>query len=136
MMRLPPRSTLFPYTTLFRSMEEPLTQRHTFLDERVIARKVGNREHSAHLETVGGEVVRQVQRLNGGGQACGGRGRLDLAHAERAGKIGGERGGDWVAFARVGGPAVSGEGKRARRIEQHADVEIHENKRVIEHTHA
>src|SRR2546421_7714607 len=41
MIRRPPRSTLFPYTTLFRS------QRHDLVDRRRIAVVEGRREHSA-----------------------------------------------------------------------------------------
>src|SRR2546425_10233994 len=35
MIRRPPRSTLFPYTTLFRSLRDPLLQRVAVLEEPV-----------------------------------------------------------------------------------------------------
>src|SRR2546426_9207907 len=34
MIRRPPRSTLFPYTTLFRSLQEPLARQPSFQAER------------------------------------------------------------------------------------------------------
>src|SRR2546426_2031315 len=36
MIRRPPRSTLFPYTTLFRSPMQPVEERHVELGERVV----------------------------------------------------------------------------------------------------
>src|SRR5258708_19463413 len=43
MIRRPPRSTLFPYTTLFRSLENHRRRRHH-------ARHVGHRGHQAACE--------------------------------------------------------------------------------------
>src|SRR3712207_8854204 len=43
MIRRPPRSTLFPYTTLFRSRRDPRDQ-HQGHDERVPRRRRGGRE--------------------------------------------------------------------------------------------
>src|SRR3712207_7134883 len=50
MIRRPPRSTLFPYTTLFRSVGEP---RDAF-DRRVELRAVGQRDGTADLGHRGG----------------------------------------------------------------------------------
>src|SRR5258707_9848767 len=43
MIRRPPRSTLFPYTTLFRSLDERLRQRH----RRQLDRKASGLQHAA-----------------------------------------------------------------------------------------
>src|SRR5256885_11197229 len=55
MIRRPPRSTLFPYTTLFRSVREVAPEgrvRRLVLDELVLAR-VGQRseEHTSELQS-------------------------------------------------------------------------------------
>src|SRR2546427_5506287 len=60
MIRRPPRSTLFPYTTLFRSQQDPLDERpHIAIVESLIAlgRK---REALAHYERCA-----QMLRRNG-----------------------------------------------------------------------
>src|SRR2546426_7874214 len=50
MIRRPPRSTLFPYTTLFRSLPEPLDPAGAFHQEQ--CRRSGGR-----LLQVGGEIL-------------------------------------------------------------------------------
>src|SRR5688572_32696137 len=56
MIRRPPRSTLFPYTTLFRSRREPLGLRLGLRDDRSLPRApgaaaVGNRlRHGRRIE--------------------------------------------------------------------------------------
>src|SRR3712207_9329598 len=49
MIRRPPRSTLFPYTTLFRSVERPKPRRPTEL-ERIEAEIAEREENVAALE--------------------------------------------------------------------------------------
>src|SRR5256885_6049817 len=56
MIRRPPRSTLFPYTTLFRSIDAPsLREFHVQLARRVLehARQRGDRseEHTSELQS-------------------------------------------------------------------------------------
>src|SRR2546426_12598977 len=71
MIRRPPRSTLFPYTTLFRSVENPLYCRQHQLDVglRRGAREVVAADSSAVLNVlpvkrfVKGKAWRQVERL-------------------------------------------------------------------------
>src|SRR3712207_7552705 len=43
MIRRPPRSTLFPYTTLFRSLPEPVLDRHPFELLHRVRQLVGRR---------------------------------------------------------------------------------------------
>src|SRR2546430_6303000 len=70
MIRRPPRSTLFPYTTLFRSRERvhPLARRLTDADEnacrerdRELARE-RDRAQAPRRHLVGGTVVRQDRK--------------------------------------------------------------------------
>src|SRR5262245_64882451 len=65
MIRPPPRSTLFPYTTLFRSL---FPQRRSSV--RVVARL--RRELNADLVRLGfrGAAVRQLDRVLGGERGC------------------------------------------------------------------
>src|SRR2546425_8599690 len=63
MIRRPPRSTLFPYTTLFRSREKPelLRQHHALLAVvRVLGRPRGARseEHTSELQSLAYLVCR------------------------------------------------------------------------------
>src|SRR5258708_8435913 len=51
MIRRPPRSTLFPYTTLFRSAVDPLASSSSALDPKLVGR-----EHY--------DVAREVQRTD------------------------------------------------------------------------
>src|SRR6266700_6754741 len=50
MIRRPPRSTLFPYTTLFRSVQPPLHGRHRDA-ARGLARKGRSEEHTSELQS-------------------------------------------------------------------------------------
>src|SRR5436853_5023109 len=54
MIRRPPRSTLFPYTTLFRS-RDPLQRRRPGLDEEIIDREL---EHRVAIPVLRGRGVR------------------------------------------------------------------------------
>src|SRR5260370_31769167 len=65
MIRRPPRSTLFPYTTLFRSLLAPTAVR--LLQLRTLARQQPERPAAEILPT---EVV-QLVALKTGGQAAG-----------------------------------------------------------------
>src|SRR5205085_3341666 len=61
MMRRPPRSTLFPYTTLFRSIGEPVDKsgnEHTILDVRAAARFFRSEEHTSELQSQSNLVCR------------------------------------------------------------------------------
>src|SRR5947208_7537640 len=60
MIRRPPRSTLFPYTTLFRSMRRPLREEHSILpfpafgeagDHRMGPGKLRSEEHTSELQS-------------------------------------------------------------------------------------
>src|SRR2546429_3712281 len=68
MIRRPPRSTLFPYTTLFRSQSQPATQRRRVSPELSQQPKPQQRlvaENSATLTgTVNQSVDRKSTRLN------------------------------------------------------------------------
>src|SRR2546427_6385371 len=66
MIRRPPRSTLFPYTTLFRSQPERPRQRGTALRGRAVQHTQGRdvqHEHVLHQDTRAGGIDR------GGGEA-------------------------------------------------------------------
>src|SRR2546430_9686312 len=66
MIRRPPRSTLFPYTTLFRSQAEPLDQArklaafHTVTDQHQGRLRYGTRseEHTSELQSQSNLVCR------------------------------------------------------------------------------
>src|SRR2546429_4331127 len=45
MIRRPPRSTLFPYTTLFRSRRRPLDLRELLQQGTLVGRELGGRPH-------------------------------------------------------------------------------------------
>src|SRR5438046_1380039 len=68
MIRRPPRSTLFPYTTLFRSRlwndGRILVSRETQYDG---GRNHGHREHAAERH-IGGGGVREADHSDGGGK--------------------------------------------------------------------
>src|SRR5438874_8122574 len=55
MMRRPPRSTLFPYTTLFRSLARALRPRtfrgRVLLDQPHLRRRERSEEHTSELQT-------------------------------------------------------------------------------------
>src|SRR2546430_7657425 len=61
MIRRPPRSTLFPYTTLFRSLEVAREGQELAHDALAIARAV---EPHERVELADGEVDRKSTRLN------------------------------------------------------------------------
>src|SRR5437870_8878684 len=62
MLRRPPRSTLFPYTTLFRSRFGPRYQpRHRPLEQAAVVGEVGyhrSEEHTSELQSRGHLVCR------------------------------------------------------------------------------
>src|SRR5687768_18541432 len=64
MIRRPPRSTLFPYTTLFRSQLDLGRKRREALAERrpVLVREHGRRDEHRNLMTVGDGLERGPQR--------------------------------------------------------------------------
>src|SRR5438477_859307 len=47
MIRRPPRSTLFPYTTLFRSLAPVTHRRQERADVRVLLERLGNRDRKS-----------------------------------------------------------------------------------------
>src|SRR6266540_6041795 len=51
MIRRPPRSTLFPYTTLFRSLMSPVVARCRNANTRVCARAMRSEEHTSELQS-------------------------------------------------------------------------------------
>src|SRR3712207_9306512 len=61
MIRRPPRSTLFPYTTLFRSGDDSLTPRLVDHDERMLTEDVDGVPADRHLTLLhdGGVLVAQ-----------------------------------------------------------------------------
>src|SRR3712207_8617862 len=69
MIRRPPRSTLFPYTTLFRSLRQPADAHDRVVvardAERSLARRVGALR--AHLDLAGGVGLHPDGRLGGSG---------------------------------------------------------------------
>src|SRR3712207_7745535 len=58
MIRRPPRSTLFPYTTLFRSLRAGMPVRGLAGDPALVAVRTGRRLEDDHVPTVGGPEVR------------------------------------------------------------------------------
>src|SRR3712207_8575395 len=66
MIRRPPRSTLFPYTTLFRSALPPAVQpRGVGLQRAVLAGELGQDLLGvAHDRDVGGDVLRDLRRVH------------------------------------------------------------------------
>src|SRR5437879_12714567 len=64
MIRRPPRSTLFPYTTLFRSHED----RIRLAGDRQLLRRVGGRssaDHDSNTSREGAALVRSEERRVG-----------------------------------------------------------------------
>src|SRR3712207_7624987 len=64
MIRRPPRSTLFPYTTLFRSADDPRELARVVADERDLARRAEMEVQRAQdvperLRVLGGDLVQQ-----------------------------------------------------------------------------
>src|SRR3712207_9276761 len=70
MIRRPPRSTLFPYTTLFRSLPQPPVVRAVGGD-RVLALVVGEVVHVASGRHVGPQRGEGVPRPSGAGPGVG-----------------------------------------------------------------
>ena len=97
----------------------------------IVAGQIGNRKDAAHSEGAGCVFGGQVERLDGRGAADGGQCGFDAVNAERAGEIRGERGGDGIVNARMGGHAVAGEGERARRIQKRGEVEVEQEEGVV-----
>src|SRR4051812_49469723 len=64
MIRRPPRSTLFPYTTLFRSNPEILDRGNNALGEHIAAKNTAEdvNENRLHINIYGGD--RKGTRLN------------------------------------------------------------------------
>src|SRR5947209_14248442 len=82
MIRRPPTSTLFPYTTLFRSRTEPM-----LADQMEQAIRVEQPETDGHRagvgERVGEDRVRQIGTVGSHGRRCQDRKstRLNSSHA-------------------------------------------------------
>src|SRR6476661_10503696 len=51
MIRRPPRSTLFPYTTLFRSGSSRTAARHPHVDQGQVQRQLRSEEHTSELQS-------------------------------------------------------------------------------------
>src|SRR2546429_6054472 len=67
MIRRPPRSTLFPYTTLFRSLDGPALQRDPVgasRDARMVVRRGGDRSAHGRNHQGARDVDRKSTRLN------------------------------------------------------------------------
>src|SRR2546423_11039614 len=65
MIRRPPRSTLFPYTTLFRSVRhgelrrfQPLPRRVRWRNGEVVQRRLRSEEHTSELQSLAYLVCR------------------------------------------------------------------------------
>src|SRR2546430_9681668 len=58
MIRRPPRSTLFPYTTLFRSQPFPRWQVTSFSDRKSFQRSWRSEEHTSELQSQSNLVCR------------------------------------------------------------------------------
>src|SRR5688572_31610167 len=63
MIRPPPRSTLFPYTTLFRSLEAMLERRFAGVEIRVLNRGVGGEEEADMLTRFDRDVIAEKPDL-------------------------------------------------------------------------
>src|SRR2546430_13400229 len=65
MIRRPPRSTLFPYTTLFRSLElVPLAANHDAVAISIRLRTRNNRRHQGGIKSADALKDRKSTRLN------------------------------------------------------------------------
>src|SRR5258706_3296014 len=63
MIRRPPRSTLFPYTTLFRSSAEPRARRaHSLYDRRKAGRRSRGDQEKSRGRPKAGQEGRKVRR--------------------------------------------------------------------------
>src|SRR3712207_7848510 len=63
MIRRPPRSTLFPYTTLFRSPGRELCRRHLVRDAKVLARLAVGPPRLERLDVRLGDVRLRLELL-------------------------------------------------------------------------
>src|SRR5258705_1533988 len=63
MIRRPPRSTLFPYTTLFRSQRREHDQRQHGHDDRVASVRASEQQRQVHVRSLRGRD-RKSTRLN------------------------------------------------------------------------
>src|SRR5471030_2429551 len=52
MIRRPPRSTLFPYTTLFRSKERPVVRMSATMNPPATRRSARSEEHTSELQSL------------------------------------------------------------------------------------
>src|SRR5258707_10019124 len=64
MIRRPPRSTLFPYTTLFRSFTAETGKYYLADAGRIVSGTLNMTGPKARLETLGGYLDRKSTRLN------------------------------------------------------------------------
>src|ERR1039457_7600185 len=64
MIRRPPRSTLFPYTTLFRSGQQSHGRAHREVDLRQVARAGRSEEHTSELQSPCNLVCRLLLEKN------------------------------------------------------------------------
>src|SRR2546429_6608673 len=73
MIRRPPRSTLFPYTTLFRSQARGFDGRHHGLERRLVARQVRREPalvaHRGREVSLGEHLLQGVEHLDPDAQA-------------------------------------------------------------------
>src|SRR3712207_8324015 len=96
MIRRPPRSTLFPYTTLFRSIIPVVTQHYTMLARNLLYTGVtrGKRlvvlvgqKKAVGMAVRGGQMKRRWTKLRGwvGHSLCGRKKKADPLHNRRGG---------------------------------------------------
>src|SRR2546426_362703 len=121
MIRRPPRSTLFPYTTLFRSEGRDVSERHERFQDRHASRVRAGRaafDRKAHHDVVEHVDVVVTDLLDGPGQA--GHGLLALA-IRHAGELDRElhRSGRISSHLERGGNAHPGRRGRAEGRELH-----------------
>src|SRR2546430_8902767 len=91
MIRRPPRSTLFPYTTLFRSLDDAIHPRQTD-DDAVLDRQgaAGERseEHTSELQSQSNLVCRLLLEKKKKGNDATGNGNRYLARARPDAPVG------------------------------------------------
>src|SRR3712207_7134462 len=83
MIRRPPRSTLFPYTTLFRSLRQRAPAEHRFVDRDDLLREQGLVEMSHGAPAVAASAAPQ-HALERGGDRRGAVVRAQLAPVDRS----------------------------------------------------
>src|SRR3712207_8610810 len=79
MIRRPPRSTLFPYTTLFRSCTG--AQIHTGAEPFLIKRAGGNADQCRRAQAGADQMIRAERQLLGNDQEDRKSTRLNSSHA-------------------------------------------------------